>query len=274
MSYRAGAKRRTFKFLRRDYDLYLLLLPGIVFLVLFKIVPLLGNVIAFQDFQINIGRNLFDSILRSPWKGFGQFKRLFMDPDALRAVKNTFIIALYKIVFLFPIPIILAILLNEMQSLSIKRVAQTVVYFPNFLSWVVVGSVFVQMLQGDGLLNTLLGLTGDRRVSYLIDARFFRAILVGTEGWKSSGFATIIYLAAIAGIDQDQYDAASIDGCSRMQKVWHVTIANMGSMISMVFVLTLGAQIAIGSFEQVLVLYNPTVYRTGDILQTFSYRRG
>ncbi len=260
--------------MRRQYDLYLLVLPGILFLLMFKYFPLLGNVIAFQDFRINIGRTLVDSILKSEWVGWRQFERIFRDPNAWNAVRNTFIIAGYKIVFLFPIPIVLAILLNEMRLSSVRRVAQTIIYFPNFLSWVVVGTMFAQMLQADGLINTLLGIPFDQRVSYLIDYRYFRPILVLTEGWKSSGFATIIYLAAISGIDPGQFEAATVDGCNRFQRIRHVTIPNIGGTIAMVFVISLGIQVAYGSFEQVLILSNPAVYETGDILQTFSYRKG
>lgn len=268
-------KRGDFKkYWRRNYDLYLLILPGILFLLVFKYFPLAGNIIAFKDFRIYGGDTLFSAIIESPWVGLKHFKRIFDDPMALMAVKNTFIIAALKTIFLFPVPIILALMLNEIRSTGFKKVTQTIVYFPNFLSWVVVGSLFSQILQTDGLLNTLLGIPELERFSYLTSPEHFRAILVVTDGWKSSGFATIIYLAAIAGISTEQYEAATVDGCSIMQKMWHITIPNIGATIAMVFVLTIGIQVAYGSFEQVLIMENPTVYQTGDILQTFSYRKG
>lgn len=267
-------KFKNKKYFAKYYDLYILLIPAVLFLIIFKYLPLMGNVIAFKDYQINLGNNMLDAIFKSEWVGFRQFERLFTDSDAFNAVYNTLIISFYKIVFLFPVPIILALMLNEMRNMAIKRVAQTVVYFPNFLSWAVIGAMFVQILQADGLLNTLIHLTGDSRISYLTDYRFFRAIIVVIEGWKSSGFGTIIFLAAIAGIEQEQYEAATVDGCGRFKKIWHITLPGIASTIAMVFIITLGVQIAYGSFEQILILYNPTVYKTGDIILTFAYRKG
>jgi putative aldouronate transport system permease protein len=270
----SSKSRELKRYWRRNYDMYLLILPGIIFLLIFKYFPLVGNIIAFKDFRIYGGDSLFSAILNSPWVGLDHFQRIFDDPMALRAVQNTFVIAGLKTLFLFPIPILLALMLNEIRSNGFKKVTQTIVYFPNFLSWVVVGSLFSQILQTDGLLNTLLQIPELERFSYLTSAEHFRAILVVTDGWKSSGFATIIYLAAIAGISTEQYEAATVDGCSILQKMWHITIPNIGATIAMVFVLTIGIQVAYGSFEQVLIMENPTVYHTGDILQTFSYRKG
>jgi putative aldouronate transport system permease protein len=266
--------RELKKYLRRNYDLYLLLLPGLVFLLVFKYLPLLGNVIAFQDFRITGGNGLIQSILHSKWVGWKHFQRIFNTPDALNAVKNTFVIAGLKILFLFPLPILMALMLNEVVSTRFKRIAQTIIYFPNFLSWVIVGSLFSQILQSDGLLNVLLQVPEADRISFLTQANFFRSILVATDGWKGSGFSTIIYLSAIAAVDTQQYEAAIVDGCNRLQRIWHITLPNIASTIAMVFILSLGIQVAYGSFEQVLIMYNPTVYQTGDILQTFSYRKG
>jgi putative aldouronate transport system permease protein len=262
------------RYWKKNYDLYYLVLPGVVFLIIFKFVPLMGNIIAFKDFQIMGGNTLVSAIANSPWVGLNHIKRIFDDPAAINAVKNTFIIAGLKTLFLFPIPIILALMLNEIKTNSFKRITQTIVYFPNFLSWVIVGSLFSQILQTDGLLNTILRIPELERFSFLTSKEHFRSILVVTDGWKSSGFATIIYLSAIAGISMEQYDAARVDGCNLLQKMWHITIPNIGATIAMVFVLTIGIQVAYGSFEQVLIMQNPTVYQTGDILQTFSYRKG
>lgn len=262
------------RYFSRNYDLYILMIPGILFLLIFKYLPLMGNVIAFKDFDINLGNNMLDAIFKSKWVGLGQFEKLFSDPDAIGAIFNTLIISFYKIVFLFPIPILLALFLNEINNSIFKRTAQTVIYFPNFLSWAIIASLFVQILQADGLVNALLHIMGDDRVSYLLDNRFFRTILVATDGWKSVGFAAIIYLAAISAINPELYEAASIDGCGRFRKMWHITLPAIASTIVMVFTLTVGIQIAYGSFEQILVFYNPMVYKTGDIIQTFAYRKG
>jgi len=268
-------KKNHFKrYIKRNYDLYILVLPGILFLLIFKYLPLLGNVIAFKDFKLNGGDTIFSAIVNSEWVGLKHFMRIFDNPAALNAVKNTFIIAGLKTIFLFPIPIIFALMLNEIRVNRFKRFAQTIMYFPNFLSWVVVGSLFNQILQTDGLLNSLLNIPQMERLSFLINPKYFRTILVLTDGWKSSGFATIIYLSAIAGIGTEQYEAAIVDGVNRFQKMWHITLPNISSTIAMVFVLTIGMQVASGSFEQVLIMANPTVYSTGDILQTFSYRKG
>ena len=260
--------KRKFGLVRKNYDLYLLLIPGLLYLIIFKYVPMKGIVISFMDFDI------FKGILGSPWVGFKQFSTLFSMPDFYRVFFNTLIISVYKIVFTFPIPIIVALLLNEIGSMIFKRVSQTVIYLPHFLSWVIVGGLFINILSpSDGIVNQIITGLGLKPVNFLMDNHFFRGVVVFTEGWKETGWSAIIYIAAIAGIEQDQYNAAVIDGAGKLQQIWYVTIPGIMSTIVLLFILRLGSIMDAG-FEQVFVMYNPAVYDSGDIIGTFIYRIG
>lgn len=254
------------------WDLYLLLIPGIFFLVLFKYVPLLGNIIAFQDYRIAAGDNMLSSIFASEWVGLDNFRRVFQSPDAIQAIINSFILALMKIVFLAPIPILLAVLLNEISSTSHKKMFQTVIYFPYLLSWTVVGAIFLQMFQSTGVGTAILANWGIEFKPFL-DSGTFRWMLIFSECWKSAGWGTIIYLAAISGIDPQLSEAAIVDGCNRWLRIRNVVLPGMSSVITLVIILNIGVQFAFGSFEQVVVMYNPSVYKSGDIIQTYAFRK-
>jgi len=259
--------------MRRDLVLYVFLIPGLLYLLIFKYVPMLGIMIAFKDYSLFAGNGVFDSFLNSPWVGLENFLRLFRDPQFGQVLANTLIISTYKVVFLFPIPIVLALAVNEVGNALYKKVFQTIVYLPHFLSWVIVGSLFISILATDGPVNGFLSDIGIGRVNFFMDRSLFRPLLVVTAGWKTVGWSSIIYLAAIASVDQEMYEAAYMDGATRLQQTVHITLPSIAGTIVLLLVLRLGYILSAG-FEQVLVLYNPTVYKVGDIIETFVYRIG
>ncbi|TVY10979.1 ABC transporter permease [Paenibacillus cremeus] len=261
-------KGHRWRLFRGNIDLYLLLIPGLLFLLIFKYTPMYGIVIAFQDF------NIFDGVSGSPWVGFEQFQKLFQSDEFMQVFRNTLLISLYKIILLFPIPILIALLLNEVAKMWFKRTIQTIIYLPHFLSWVIIAGLFVNILSPTGgLLNEFIVALGGKPISFLIDNAWFRSIVVFTAGWKEIGWNAIIFIAAIAGIDQDQYEAASIDGAGRIKQMIHITLPGIAPTIVLMFILRIGNLLEAGT-EQILTLYNPVVYETGDVIGTFVYRVG
>jgi putative aldouronate transport system permease protein len=254
--------------LGRDYDLYLLLLPGLAVLLLFKYLPMLGVVIAFKNY------NLFDGIWGSPWAGFTYFKEVLRDPKFYSVVVNTLLINLYKLVFQFPLPILLALMINEVRKLAFKRVTQTVTYLPHFLSWVIISAIFINLLSPQtGLLRDVFGWLGLGNVMMIADERFFRSVLVLSAAWKETGWSSIIYLAAIVSIDPQLYEAARMDGAGKWRQIWHVTLPGIRSTIVFIIMLRVGNALA-NDLEQVLMFYSPLVYNVGDVIGTYVYRIG
>lgn len=251
-----------------NLDLYLLMIPGLVFLLLFKYTPMYGVLIAFQDF------NIFDGIAGSQWVGLQNFNKLFHSEEFYAVFRNTLFISFYKIVILFPIPIFIAVLLNEIKKMFFKRTIQTIIYLPHFLSWVIIAGLFVNILSpSGGLVNNIIKAFGGEPVSFLMDNRFFRGVLVFTAGWKEAGWNAIIFIAAIAGIDQELYEAAMMDGAGRIKQMVYITIPGIASTIVLMFILRLGNVLEAGT-EQILMMYNPVVYKTGDVIGTYVYRVG
>ncbi|GGD90890.1 ABC transporter permease [Paenibacillus nasutitermitis] len=261
------------RYFRMNYDLYLMCVPGLIFLIVYKFAPLLGLSLAFKDFNLFAGNNIIDSIIKSPWVGMKHFNRIFEDEAFLKVIGNTLIISLYKLVFLFPIPIIVAISLNELRIRLMKRWVQTIVYLPHFLSWVIIFGLFYSLFGSYGMINKLLEAAGGESISFFSDSSWFRSLLVFTEGWKETGWNTILFLAAMTAIDPQQHEAAVMDGAGRFKRIWHITIPGIVPVILLVLILRLG-QILNAGFEQVLVMYNPAVYDVADIIQTFVYRIG
>jgi len=260
--------RRLFADIRKDWDLYIALIPGIAFLLLFKYTPMYGIIIAFKDF------NIFDGMAASPWVGWKNFDHLFSSDSFLHVFRNTLIISVYKIVFLFPLPIIIAILLNELRKMWFKRVVQTVIYLPHFLSWVIISGLFIDLLSTNGgIVNKMIVGLGGEPVRFFLDSDIFRTVLVSTAGWKETGWSTIVYLAALAGIDPGLYEAAKIDGASRWKQVIHITLPGMMPIILLMFILRLGYALEAGT-EQILVMYNPSVYNVADVIGSYVYRVG
>jgi len=261
------------RYFRMNYDLYLMCIPGLIFLFVYKFAPLLGLSLAFKDFNLFAGDNIVDSIIKSPWVGMKHFNRIFQDEAFLRVISNTLIISLYKLVFLFPIPILIAVSLNELRIRWMKRWVQTIVYLPHFLSWVIIFGLFYSLFGSYGMINQALEAFGVGSISFFSDSSWFRSLLVFTEGWKETGWNTILFLAAMTAIDPQQQEAAVVDGAGRFKRIWHITIPGIVPVIMLVLVLRLG-QILNAGFEQVLIMYNPAVYDVADIIQTFVYRIG
>lgn len=245
-----------------------MLIPGLLFLLLFKYTPLYGVLIAFQDF------NIFDGIMGSKWVGLEQFHRLIQSEEFGQVFINTLLISVYKIVLLFPVPIFIALVLNEVRLMFFKRTIQTIIYLPHFLSWVIISGLFVTLLStSGGLVNDIIQWFGGEPVSFFVSNQYFRSLVVFTAGWKEAGWNAIVFIAAIAGIDQEQYEAASIDGAGRVRRMLHISLPGILPVIVLMFILRLGSVLDAGT-EQILTMYNPVVYQTADVIGTFVYRIG
>jgi putative aldouronate transport system permease protein len=255
--------RTQLKAFRMNKYYLLLLLPGIIYFLLLNYWPMLGITIAFKDYR------LLDGISGSPWVGLKWFHILFSSPDFWTALRNTIIISFYKLIFNFPAPIVLALLLNEVYHSGFKRIVQTIVYFPHFLSWVILGGILFSLFSTEGGLLQLLGLSSPP----MMQPGQFRGLLVLSEMWKEIGWGTIIYLAAIAGINPELYDAARIDGANRFQLVRYITLPSIAGTIAILLILRTGHILNVG-FDQIFILYNPLVYNVADVLDTYVYRVG
>lgn len=259
--------KKFVKDILRNKYIYLLLLPGILFYLLFAYGPMYGIILAFKDYTFKGG------ILGSPWVGLEKFRMLFVEPEFIQAFKNTIIISFGKIIFGFPIPILLAILLNELRFKKFKKTLQTVFTFPHFLSWIIISSIVLNIFGNLGAVNNMLSVLGLERQHFLADKQLFRPLLYITDIWKEAGWSSIIYLAAISGINPELYEAATIDGANRFQKIRYVTWPGMRSVAELLLLLSIGQVMNAGyGFDQVFNLYNPTVYEVGDIIDTFVYR--
>lgn len=259
--------------IKRHPLLYLMLLPGLFFLFLYKFWPLYGLQMAFRKYNIFAGANPMDAIAKSPWVGMKYFDKLFNSTQFVLVLRNTLIINGMKIIVLFPIPIIVSIMLNEVRSLRYKKFLQTSIYIPYFFSWVMIFGIFYSLLGSYGLFNTLLVKLGMSRISFFTSNEHFRGLLVFTEGWREVGYNAVIYLAAIVGIDTTLYEAAKVDGANKWKQIWHITIPGILPTIVLMLILKVGHILDTG-FEQVLVFYNAAVYDVADIIQTYVYRLG
>ena len=258
---------RFWIYLKGHYELYLFLIPGLLVALFFKLLPMSKIVIAFQHFKPLMG------IDGSTWVGFAQFEKLFSDSEVLQVIQNTLIINLLQIVFCVPLPMILAIMLNEINCMPLKKSIQTIIYIPHFFTWVIVYSVFYIIFGSSGLVNSLIDSCGGEPVLFFMRHGWFRFLLVFSYAWKGAGWGTIIYLAAITSIDSQIYEAAIIDGANKLQQVRHITIPSLIPTLVLMLTIRMGTVLS-GGFDQVLVFYNPTVYDTADILGTYVYRMG
>ena len=260
------AKRKRAN-LKEQLILHSMLLPGVILVIIFMIVPMIGVVMAFEKF------NVVQGFFGSPWVGFKHFHDLFNRPDFWQATRNTFIIAFWKIVFTSTFSILLALLINEIRLIHIKKTVQTVLFLPYFLSWALLGNIMVDLFSYSGALNYLLSAFGVEPVYFITSNRWFRVIIVATDVWKTIGYQIVVFLAAITNIDPALYEAAKIDGANHTQLVIHITLPGIMSMIVLMSILNIG-NIMNAGFDQILVMYNPSVYETGDILDTMAYRIG
>lgn len=259
----------TWKKFRRELPLHFMILPGLILVLIFSYIPMGGLIIAFQKFIPSKG--MFGN---QKWIGLGNFEYVFSLPGFNRAILNTIVIAFWKILLGLIVPIIFALLLNELKGRRFKKWVQTIVYLPYFMSWVVLGGIFRDMLSpGDGVINQIIQALGGDPIFFLGDNRYFQPTIIATDIWKNFGYGAIVYLAAILGIDNQLYEAAQIDGANRWQQTWHITLPGMRMIIVLMMVLSLGNVLNAG-FDQVFNLYSTSVYETGDIIDTFVYRLG
>lgn len=244
---------------------YTLLIPGLIWLILFAYMPMGGLSLAFKHYKANMG------IWGSPWVGLENFTYVFRDPSFANAVWRTLYLNIIKLVIQFPFPILLALLLNELRMKRSKKLFQTVFTFPQFLSWIIVSGVVINVLSYDGLVNSALSLLGLPTINFLGSEKMFLPMLILTDIWKSTGWGAIIYLAAISGIDQDQYESAQIDGASRMQQMFKITLPNIMPTIMIMFILAVGGLMSSG-FDQIFNLANAATKNVSEVLDVYIYR--
>ena len=261
------------RYFRANWALYLMSIPGLAYVIGYKLLPLVGLQLAFKDFNLFAGNGILDAMFKSPWVGLAHFRKIFGSPSFSQLLGNTLTISLMKLLVNFPLPILLALLLNEVKSRAFSRVSQTLVYMPHFLSWVIIHGIFVTLLSSNGFVNKALEAVGAGTVSFYTNPQAFRWLLVFTEGWKETGWSAIVYLAALTAVDEELYDAAYVDGAGYFKRLWHITLPGIFPIISLMLLLRVGNILSAGG-EQILVMYNATVYSTADVLYTYIYRIG
>ncbi len=248
---------------------HLMLLPGILFLLVYHIAPMFGSVIAFQDFVPAKG------FFGSKWVGLENFKFMFQLPDTWSILSNTLVIAVSKIIFNLIFAVLFAVLLNELRHLWLKKTIQTIAYLPHFLSWVILATIFRDILDPTGLVNTVLmnlHLIGEP-IFFLGDNSWFQGVIVATDVWKEFGYSAVMFIAALAGVNPELYEAAAMDGAGRLRRIWHITLTSIRPTIVLVATLNI-ANIFNAGFDQIFNLYSPVVYATGDVIDTYVYRAG
>lgn len=248
---------------------HLMLLPGMLVLFVYSILPMFGIVIAFQDFIPAIG------VFKSEWVGLENFKYMFLLPDTFNILSNTLIISVSKIVLNLVFAILFAILLNEVRSLHFKKAVQTIAYLPHFLSWVILATIFRDVLDPSGIINNALMALHVIKdpIIFLGDNNWFQSVIIASDVWKEFGYSAIIFIAALAGINQELYEAAEIDGAGRLRRIWNITLPSIRVTVALVATLNI-ANIFSAGFDQIFNLYSPIVYRTGDVIDTYVYRMG
>jgi putative aldouronate transport system permease protein len=256
------------RYLSRYWQLYIMLLLPVSFFVIFKYGPMYGVTIAFKDF------NLFQGVNHSPWVGLETFRKIFKMHDFYTALRNTFMLNFLDLVVSFPAPILLALMLNELRGVRFKKISQTILYLPHFISWIIIGGIVTQVFATKtGLANEFLGHFGIHEIPFLSDKYYWLVTYLFTGVWQSAGWGTIIYLAALTGINKDLYEAAEVDGAGRFKKIWHITIPGIKPTIIILLILKLGEMVSIG-FDRPFVIGNITVREFSDVLSTFVYRMG
>lgn len=263
-----GYLKKLLRDINKEKMLYAMLIPGVLFFLLFKYLPMLGVVIAFQDYQP------FAGIMKSHWVGLQHFERFFSNPDFWKLFRNTLVLALYNLLFFFPLPIILALMLNEVRAEFFKRSVQTIIYIPHFISWVVVaGLTYTLFTTEGGVVNEVLAFVGADKINFLLSKDWFRTMITSQVIWKETGWGTIIFLAALAGVDQQQYEAARIDGANRWHQLWHVTLPAIRATIVLLLILRLGSFLDTG-FEQIFLMLNSGNRDVAEVFDTYVYTSG
>ena len=259
--------RKKNAFLRDKY-LYIMLLLPLLYLIIFKYLPMLGLQIAFKDYKIH------DGMWGSTWVGMKHFARLFRSPDFYSTLSNTIVLSFMNILFGFPMPIVLAILLNEVMCMPFKRVTQSLLYMPHFISWIVLGGIITSLLSpSSGVINAFIKSLGNEPIYFMGDTGWWRVVYVLSGIWKEAGWGTIIYLAAITGINGELYEAARIDGANKFRQIWHITLPGIRPTIGILLIMRMGQVLQIG-FEQIYSLQNDMVLSVSDVISTYEYRIG
>lgn len=262
-------QRRSFsKYFKLNMALYIMLIPGILNLIFFKYAPMYGLIVAFQNYKPKLG------YLGSPFVGLKHFYAFFRDPFCWRIIRNTFILGIYSIIFGFPTPIILALLINELRYPRFKKVFQTISYMPHFLSVVIVVGLMMEIFNVDnGPINQLIQALGFKKISFFTGPQYFRSLYIGSGLWQGMGYSSIIYLAAIAGIDMEMYESAVLDGATRMQQIIHITLPSIAPTITILFIMNMGGIMG-NDMQKILLMYNSRTYATADVVSTYVYRAG
>lgn len=256
------------KFNKDQISLYLIMLPFIIWYLLFMFKPMYGLIIAFKDYSI------FQGILKSPWVGFKHFSYFLQSPEFYRTLKNTFMLNIYSLIFEFPFAILIALMLNEVKHKLFKAFVQTASFIPYFIAIVVAAGITINMLSPTtGVVNVILEKLGFEKIYFLIKPEYFRSIFVSLNTWKNTGFNAIIYLAALTAVDEQLYEAAKIDGANKFQQLWSITIPSIMPTIVVMLILKIGSMLNV-AFETVLLLYQPATFETADVISTFVYRTG
>lgn len=253
--------------MRRNWRMYVFIVPGMVWFAIFMYLPMAGNIIAFQDYSPFLG------FADSPWVGFSNFANLFSDPEFLQSLWNTIYLAFLQIIFAFPAPIALALLLNSILSTQVRRWIQTIVYLPHFLGWVIVVSIWQQVLAGGGPISELIQLVGGRPLSIMSDPQTFGLLVTSQVIWKEIGWGTIIFFAALMSVPEDLYEAAAIDGAGSWRRMWHVSLPGILSIVVLMLILRMGTVLSVG-FEQLLIQQKAVGAEAAQVLDTFVYYRG
>lgn len=252
---------------RSNIALYIMLVPGILYFFIFRYIPFYGLTIAFKDFQ------LLKGIQASPWVGFVHFEKLFSDSIFLSILQNTFLISLYKLLWGFPVPIIFALMLNEVRNRYFKKTIQTFSYLPYFISWVILSGIFINIFSTNGAISMVLKVFGVQPQAWLANAKYFRSILVITDIWKGFGWGAVVYLSALSGVDPALYEAGIMDGANKLQRMWYITLPSIMPIIVIMLILN-SANILEAGFDQIYNMYNPSVYSVAEVLDTYMYKTG
>ena len=252
---------------KKDRQLYFLLAPALVMLFIFHYIPIYGIVIAFQDY------NAMDGVFGSTFIGLKHFARFFDNPYFPRLIRNTFLINFYGMIFGFPAPIILALLLNEVPHLRYKRIVQSISYLPHFISTVVVVGILWRIFSANGIANSILGVVGLKPINFLVKNGWFRPLYIGSGIWTGVGWGSILYLAALSGVNEEIYEASIIDGTNRLQRIIHVNIPVLIPTVTLLLIMNMSSMLRVG-FEKVFLMQNPAIYEVADVIATYVYREG
>lgn len=258
---------KFFYSVKKEKALWLLVLPGVVWYLIFAYGPMYGLIISFKDFSP------FKGIAASPWVGFLWFEQFFNSQFFWRLIRNTLLLNIYNIIFSFPVPILLALMINEIRHTWYKKTVQTISYLPHFISTVVIVGMVVNFVAPSGMVNTLIKALGGEAVNFMIKPEWFRTLYVSSGIWQTAGWSSIIYLAALSGIDPSLHEAAVVDGANKIKQLWHISIPGILPTIIIMLILSLGSILSVG-YEKIILMYNSATYETGDVINTYVYRRG